>query len=315
MTYLGIDIGGTGARLRFVCEPNESGHQPTVDEKLSWSHEAEADQDFAELIAAVERVTRGTPERVGALGVARPASVGPDGIITAWPSRPTWVGHSLSALLEQICPGVPSTHEDDGNAAVLAEASATGESNLVYLGLGTGLAGGIVVDGKLIRGANGGAGEIGHLPLAGSPFNSPCSCGRKSCLQVTVSGTAISERVNRRTNGRYTVTDLPEAIRAYEPWALQERATVAVALAAAVSALVEIVAPEQIRFGGGNFARFPGLCEQVSSRLEIRSGRIRPTVAPAWHKACSSLAGAVILARDHYTTLKDPAKVFLSPFS
>lgn len=301
MACLGIDIGGSGARLQLVPGPRDGDRSPKgsgpVEERLVWSHGAGVEEDLAHLVTAVGRVTGGVPERVDALGVARPTSVDAEGTVTAWPNRPAWVGCSFPVALTQLCPGVPATHEDDGNAAARAEAAAAGASHLVYLGIGTGLAGGIVADGQVVAGACGGAGEVGHLPVAGSASDPPCSCGQVGCLQATVSGKVIGERVARRTWGRCTLADLPGAVRADAPWALRERDTVAVALAAAVGVLVELVAPEQVRIGGGVLASLPGLCEQVASRLALRPGRTRPTVAPALHGKNSSLAGAVLLAR------------------
>src|SRR5699024_12447564 len=122
--------------------------------------------------------------------------------VSARPTRPAGVGSSFPVPLTHLSPGVPATHEDDGNAAARAEAAAAGASHLVYLGIGTGLAGGIVADGQVVAGACGGAGEVGHLPVAGSASDPPCSCGQVGCLQATVSGKVIGERVARRTWGR-----------------------------------------------------------------------------------------------------------------
>src|SRR5699024_2664150 len=154
---LGIDIGGSGARLQLVPGPRDGDRSPKgsgpVEERLVWSHGAGVEEDLAHLVTAVGRVTGGVPERVDALGVARPTSVDAEGTVTAWPNRPAWVGCSFPVALTQLCPGVPATHEDDGNAAARAEAAAAGASHLVYLGIGTGLAGGIVADGQVVAGA------------------------------------------------------------------------------------------------------------------------------------------------------------------
>ncbi|QUX26944.1 ROK family protein [Nocardiopsis akebiae] len=298
MACLGMDVGGSGARLRLVPGPRDGGGPPwaPVEERLVWPSGVGVEEDLALLGAAVERVTGGDPGRVEALGVSRPASVDAEGTITAWPNRPTWVGCSLPRALARLCPGAPASHEDDGNAAARAEAVASGADHLVYLGLGTGLAGGLVADGRVVGGAHGGAGEVGHLSVAGPASGPPCPCGRTGCLQATVSGPAVARRVTRRTRGRHGLAELPGAVRAAAPWALRERDTVAVALAGAVEVLVELVAPEQVRIGGGLLASLPGLCERVADRLEPRAGRTRPTVAPALHGGDSSLAGAVLLA-------------------
>jgi glucokinase len=93
---------------------------------------------------------------------------------------------------------LPAVLDNDANVATLAEArvgAARGLSHVIMLTLGTGVGGGIVLNGRLYRGANGSAGELGHTIVLGA--DDPCLCGRRGCLEVYASGTAL-ERVARR---------------------------------------------------------------------------------------------------------------------
>ncbi|MFC5725028.1 ROK family protein, partial [Streptomyces gamaensis] len=119
------------------------------DTVLAWPSGG-PEQDVAVLARAVGELTgagRG-PAGVRAAGLALPASVR-DGRVTAWPSRPSWTGLDLDAVLERVLPGVPTAREDDGSAAALAEAAAANCPDLVFLGLGTGVGGGLGLGGRL----------------------------------------------------------------------------------------------------------------------------------------------------------------------
>ncbi|MEI5674428.1 MULTISPECIES: ROK family protein [Nocardioides] len=87
--------------------------------------------------------------------------------------------------------GVPVSLENDVNAAALGAVALTGVDDLVYLSIGTGLAAGLVLDGRLRRGVSGAAGEIGHVPV--DPAGAACQCGQRGCLETVASGRAITD--------------------------------------------------------------------------------------------------------------------------
>jgi glucokinase len=93
--------------------------------------------------------------------------------------------------------GIPILLENDANAAALGEmwmGAGKGERNLILLTLGTGIGGGIVIDGKVLHGAHGMAGEFGHMTVF--PDGNPCGCGNCGCLEKHASATAISAMGN-----------------------------------------------------------------------------------------------------------------------
>ncbi|MFD5492534.1 ROK family protein, partial [Streptomyces sp. NPDC127091] len=162
MSYLGIDIGGTKTALLL----ERPGARPAYA-RFDWPAEADAEADLAALAGAVSRlVGTGGPRTVRAAGIALPATVR-DGLMVAWPSRPSWAGLRVGTLLERVLPGVPVAHEDDGSLAALAEAAATGARDLAYLGVGTGIGGGLVLGGALHGGPRGGGGRGGRWARGG----------------------------------------------------------------------------------------------------------------------------------------------------
>lgn len=132
------------------------------------------------------------PGTLSAVGVGVPGLVDPasgqvaHAVNLGLPDQPT----DLAAALTQRL-GVPVMVENDVNAAALgAHALHAAGTDLALLSIGTGLAAGLVLGGRLHRGARGAAGEIGHVPV--DPAGEPCSCGQRGCLETVASGAALA---------------------------------------------------------------------------------------------------------------------------
>ena len=143
--------------------------------------------------------------------------------------------------------GVPAALENDVNAASLGAAALSGERDLIYLSIGTGLAAGLVLDGVLRRGGHGAAGEIGHLPV--DPQGAACSCGQRGCLETIASGSALA--------AAWPSGDVPPAQALFgaaqggDEKAIQLRDEFAAGVAEAVRVLCLAVDPATIVLGGG----------------------------------------------------------------
>ncbi|CUU57547.1 kanosamine 6-kinase [Parafrankia irregularis] len=330
---LGIDVGGTKVALRL-----EVAGQPPRETVLRWAAGATAEADLRALGEAVTGLCAGWGEpvgAVGAIGVAMPATVDHEGRVTAWPSRPSWTGLDLGPALRNLVPGAAVALADDGDLAALAEAEHAGAANLVYLGVGTGIGGGLVLDGRLCPGPARGSCEIGHLIIA---LDGPlCRCGRRGCLQAIASGPATLRRAgdlragNRRpttstststATGTSTSTstgtaasdaadaadaadadvdypELREAWGAGSDWARTAVGMTAAALAAAVAGLTELVRPDLAVIGGGFADGLAGFVDEVAARTRAlsRPGHPPVPVQAAQLGGLSSLAGALLLAR------------------
>ncbi|MFB7476429.1 ROK family protein [Kitasatospora sp. NPDC056184] len=302
MTLLGIDIGGTKTAL--VLE--RPGLRGPVHARFDWprrtgrtgGREADREADLAALAAAVARITGPEgPGGVRAAGLALPATVR-DGRLTTWPSRPSWAGLRLDAVLERILPGVPVRYEDDGNLAALAEADRGGVRDLAYLGLGTGVGGGLVLGGRLHTGPYGGAAEIGHLVV--DPGGAGCVCGRSGCLQAVASGPAtLARAAAARGGGPVGAAEFRAGLAQGRAWAVGPLEETAAALAVAVVNLGELLQCAEVRLGGGFGHGVPGLVARVrrEARRLARPGVAPPAVRRARCGARASLHGALLLAR------------------
>lgn len=198
---LGVDVGGTTTAAGLVAEDGTV----VVDESQP-THRAgpaTAGRTIAELIERLLARAGREGWRVSGIGVGVPGVV--DAVAgrvgTEAPHVPDLADQPLAAVLRERY-GLPAFVDNDVNALALGEwmfGAGRGARSLVVLAPGTGFGSGIVLDGRLVRGAGGFAGELGHVPVK---FDGPpCWCGGRGCLAVYASGRGIAEAAQARVAG------------------------------------------------------------------------------------------------------------------
>ncbi len=292
MSYLGIDVGGTKVALR-----TEGDGQEPVTTSFRWPAGGEVREDLAALADQVGRLYETAPAPA-AVGVAMPATLDGAGRVVAWPGRPGWNGLDLRAALAGLFPDSPVRCADDGDLGALAEAAAAHCPDVVYLGVGTGIGGGIVHGGRPFPGPERGSCEVGHLIV--DRAGPPCDCGRRGCVQAVASGPATLRRAAELRGREVDFADLLTGLTERQVWAREAVADSCAALAAAVVGLAELAHPQLAVIGGGFAAGVPGFVTQVAERVArlARPGVAPVPVRPAALGGLSSLYGAVRLARD-----------------
>jgi kanosamine 6-kinase len=304
--YLGIDIGGTKVALRVAQADGGADGKADVDAdwdridefRFDWPPRDGAAGDWRRLADAAREIARRHSGRLAGVGVAMPAAVDVDGTVAAWPSRPEWVGLDFGARLRGLFPGLPVRWADDGALGALAEARAARAQDAVYLGVGTGIGGGLVLGGRLLPPPGRGSFEIGHTVV--SLDGERCVCGRSGCLQALASGPATLRRAARLRGAEAGFDEFRDGVRAGSGWAVAALDESARALAAAITGVRELMNLGQgpAILGGGFAAAVPGLVPAVDreARALARPGFPAGPVYPARCGALSSLAGAVWLA-------------------
>jgi len=251
-TMLGLDIGAShvtavctdlaGTPLAVQSRPHPVRDDPQgtlrLAEALAREVVAEADTDVA---------------ACAGVGLAVPAPVlpaGPSPLSEA--ILPTWSGIDPGAALRRAL-GLPVWMENDANvcaAATVWLGVGRGHRSLVYLKLGTGIGAGIVVDGALLRGTSGFAGEVGHIPV---DLNGPrCPCGLSGCLDVMAGSTATLARYHSQhgTSERSDLRAIAVAAREGDAAAQHAVRTSAKYLALGVASIINWVNPSMIVLGG-----------------------------------------------------------------
>ncbi|MDO9066878.1 MAG: ROK family protein [Deltaproteobacteria bacterium] len=183
------------------------------------------------------------------------------GIVRNSPNLPGWQNAvPLERLLKKELPGlkIPLAIDNDANCFVLAETlcgAAKGSQNVVGLTLGTGVGGGLVLDGKLYRGSTGGAGELGHISIK---YDGPrCLCGNWGCLEALVGACAIVERYRSRNsefriqNSEFSVAEISDQAKNGEPAAIKALAETGTLLGVGLANYVNVFNPQAVVIGGG----------------------------------------------------------------
>ncbi len=191
-----VDLGGTQIRTA-LCDLD--GRILQRASQLTLAHEGpEAVLDrIADTISTVMRGQ--SPSSVKAIGMDSPGPLNPNtGIILEAPNLPGWCNVPLRDLIGKRF-GIPTYLGNDANVAALAEytyGAGRGIRDMIYITVSTGVGSGIIIDGRMLIGANGQAGEAGHaIVLPDGPL---CGCGRHGCLESLASGPAIARYVADR---------------------------------------------------------------------------------------------------------------------
>ncbi|MEV7981254.1 ROK family protein [Streptomyces sp. NPDC086519] len=286
-------MGGTKVALRV--EHDDGGVE---ESSFRWAGRASRpDDDLGLLARHVGELCAGRPQGLRGVGVALPATLDAAGTVTVWPGRPAWAGFGLGAALSALFGAAEVACADDGDLAALAEADAAGCADLLYLGVGTGVGGGLVLAGRPVPGVGRGSCEVGHLVVdRDGPL---CDCGRRGCVQAAASGPATLRRAARHQGAEVPFTAFRQAVSDGEPWAVAALRESCAALAAAVAGICELTRPALVLIGGGFAAAVPDLVPMVAERTAVlqRPGHPLPPVRPALLGGLSSLHGAVLLAR------------------
>lgn len=189
---LGIDVGGTNTAFGFVDINGKCIAESSIPTKAQNS----AADLFARLYPEIDKLFRGISDRcvLKGIGIGAPNANYYSGTVENPPNL-KWGVVNVVELLKQYF-DVPTSITNDANASAIGEmlfGAAKDMKDFIVITLGTGLGSGVVVDGKLVYGSDGFAGEIGHTVY--DPNGRQCGCGRKGCLETYASATGITRTV------------------------------------------------------------------------------------------------------------------------
>jgi len=279
---IGVDIGGTKIHFAVVGR-----HGDIIRQHIEPTPAREgAEQIMNAVVGGIERMLRATedgaePLQVKGIGIGSAGQINFNtGIVEyAVDTLPGWTGTRIKPIVETRFP-YPVYVDNDVNVIAVAEKMYGAGSRLrhfICLALGTGVGGAIVESGHIVRGAFGGAGELGHISV---DFNGPrCSCGNYGCLEQFASGTGIA-RVAREMIAaqRWSVAWAPDSRSVLAAWhegdayAAQVMDVVIRALSAAIAGLIHTFNPEAVIIGGGVAETGDRFMDEIVRHTEARTG-------------------------------------------
>lgn len=310
MYAIGIDIGGTKVAGALVDEQGAIIREARVATPVA---------DPAALVTAVvDLVTdlRAGHEVLG-VGVAMAGFIDHQQSNVIYGTNFGWKNFPLKSEIEAKL-DIPVIIENDANAAGWAEyrfGAGQGHQHMVMLTLGTGVGGAIIVDGKMLRGGFGVAGELGHMRVV--PEGIACGCGQRGCIESYASGTALLRTANELVDsgdpagkrlselkaaaGHLTGAEVYQALVERDPGAVQLLRNLASWLGQAIASLSAILDPEIVVIGGGVSQAGELLLEPIRDafRKYAPAGGFRPelSIVTAEFVNDAGVVGAADLAR------------------
>jgi glucokinase len=312
---VGVDIGGTKVAAGVV----DAYGKILAHTRAPMNCHASAEEGLASVLAAIESLfTQDAPNRakIQCIGICAPGPLDPrTGVIINPPNVPCWRDFPLADEVAKRY----SAHvkvDNDANAGGLAEqlwGAGRGYRNVFFATIGTGIGTGIVLDGKIFHGRTGAAAEGGHVSI---DFNGPvCNCGKKGCIEVLASGTAIARRARERLGQSPELGSQILALAGGEPSAVRSEMVGKAAqagdplakeilgqtleyLAIWLGNTVDLLEPEVIILGGGAAAMLRPYFGEIQKRMKkwcINSRYLEIPLVPAHYGENAGIAGGAAL--------------------
>lgn len=261
--YIGIDLGGTNIAAGLVSEDGKilcQASTPTMNEREA----IEIVKDMAMLINKLADDYGIAVSDIKGVGVGSPGSIDFDNGVVVYSNNLKMEKFALAEELNKLI-GLPVKVDNDANCAAMGEYIAYEDKakDFIFITLGTGVGGGIILNGKMLHGFNGAAGEVGHTVIVTD--GEQCTCGRKGCWEAYASVTGLIRQTKAameknpdslmheyaKKEGAVTGRTSFDAAKAGDKAAKEVVAQYAVYVAEGITNLENIFQPEIICIGGG----------------------------------------------------------------
>ena len=309
---IGIDVGGTNVKIALVDSNGKIGYSDTIPTRAEMGYEYTVN-NMKQAIRDLLTETKLSPKDIEGIGFGLPGQVDfKSGIVRLITNIPGWVEIPLAKMIEDEF-HIPTRIDNDVRCAALGELNfGAGKSceNLICITVGTGIGSGLIVNGKLVRGASNAAGEIGHIKL--QRHDGPiCGCGDTGCLAAFASGPSIvamaeeyimggkSTKYREMANGNdITPFIVAEAAKAGDAVARRIYTKMGEYIGIGLASVVNLLNPEKIIIGGGVAGAGDILFTPLKETLKKRSMKIAGDtveVVPAQLGNTAGVIGASLL--------------------
>lgn len=304
--YIAVDIGGT--QLRAAVFP-AGEMKPSAVRKLATNGDGE--EPLARLLRLLHSVI---PQKDTVRGIALAApgpANGRAGIIYRAPNIPGWINLPLAQIVEDEFK-IRTLLGNDADMAALGEwkyGAARGHSDVIYITVSTGIGAGIITDNRLLEGASGLAGELGHTTIVEDGLI--CSCGHPGHVEAYASGTAISRFVEEeiakgtpsalKGQKKITAKEVNQAAQAGDELAIRAFERAGLYLGRALGDFLHLINPSIVVIGGGvshaGELLFKPLREAMSTRIIAPEYMSKLEIVPAALGDDAGLIGTLVLAQ------------------
>ncbi|WP_442601307.1 ROK family protein [Paenibacillus sp. KN14-4R] len=295
---IGIDIGGTKTAIGLVNEEGSVIAKKVIPTDLTIPPASMIDR-MSECVHDLMNQSEISYDQYIGIGIGAPGPLDTSkGMIACPPNLPQWVNIPVVELFEAKF-SLPIRMENDATAGALAEkwkGAAQGNNNFVYLTISTGIGAGMYLDGKLVTGARGNAGDVGHMMI--DPSYGTCICGQKGCFEYIASGTGIARRGSEIMGEDLSTKDIFKLYEEKHPVIMEFIDAIYTYIGMGCVSLINICDPEKIVIGGGvsqvGDSLFQGVQQYVQQFALNPAGRMTEIV-PAFLSQDAGLIGAAAL--------------------
>ncbi len=280
---IGIDVGGTNVKIALVDDNGKIIYSNSVPTYAKMGYEYTVN-NIKQAIKDLMKETNTTPSDIEGIGFDFPGQVDcKTGVVKLAPNIPGWVNVPIAQMIEDEF-HIPTRIDNDVRCAALGElkfGAGRGCENFICITVGTGIGSGIVINGKVVRGATNAAGELGHIKLQmnGGPI---CGCGDTGCLEAFASGPAIVAMAQEyikggkstkfremaaAEGGEITPYMVAKAAEEGDPVAKRIFEIVGEYIGIGLTSVINLLNPERVIIGGG-----------VAESGELLLGPIRKTI-------------------------------------
>lgn len=308
---IGVDVGGTNIKIALVDLKGEIISSNKVPTRAEMGYEYTINT-MKQAIADLMKETKTNKDMIEGIGFGFPGQIDyKNGIVKNAPNIPGWVDVPIAEVIEKEFQ-IPTRVDNDVRCAALGElnyGAGVGCENLICITVGTGIGSGLIVNGKLVRGASNAAGELGHIKLqmTDGPL---CGCGDFGCLEAFASGPAIVSMAEEYIKGGKSTKYRELANPDITPYIVSEAAKQGDAVAARIftiigeyigiglASVVNLLNPEKIIIGGGVADAGDVLLNPIKEMIQKRAMKIAAStvqIVPAKLGNNAGVIGASLL--------------------
>jgi glucokinase len=300
---IGIDVGGTNLRIGVFSglqAIDEMRFQANFSQICKDNNPAEAWQNILDVTASAVQSVLLKHAEVQTIGIGFPGFIDPKTqIIAQSPNLPGLKNVNLSADLSAKI-GKKVVVENDANAAAYGEYCLAGkpDAGLIYIGLGTGVGGGLILNGNIFTGQHGCAMEVGHIIIKAN--GRQCGCGNNGCMEQYASASGVAISYFNRTQQQLSAQQIADLAHEGDKNAQDAYHTAGESLAIALAHILKVVDVPNVTIGGGMSQAWPLMQTAFDARLQadlipVLRGKIQVNISSADDTA--GMLGAAMLSQ------------------